>query len=228
MKTAGTPVALRLPEGGREGRSGWPRVADCMNAARLAKVTKYQHRRRCPIGQRRFFSSRGMLSCPMNDATLEKIFRYPIKSMMGESLESAQITDKGLVGDRAWAVRDEQRGGIRGGKKIPALMTLAAKTAEPAPQIVAPDGDSACAGEDGIHEWLSGKLDHPVTLWPILPADQLDHYRRGAPDSDDFEAELRAVFGRLPDEPLPDLTPFMEVLEFELSLIHISEPTRPY
>ena len=151
----------------------------------------------------------------MNDATLEQIFRYPIKSMMGESLESAQITDKGLVGDRAWAVRDEERGGIRGGKKIPALMTLAATTAEPAPTIIAPDGDSAGAGDDGIHEWLSGKLDHPVTLWPILPADQLDHYRRGAPDSDDFEAELRAVFGRLPDEPLPDLAPFMEVLEFE-------------
>ena len=69
----------------------------------------------------------------MNNATLEKIFRYPIKSMMGESLESAQITDKGLLGDRAWAVRDEERGGIRGGKKIPALMTLAATTAEPAP-----------------------------------------------------------------------------------------------
>ena len=151
----------------------------------------------------------------MNDASLVQIFRYPIKSMMGESLESAQITDKGLVGDRAWAVRDEQRGGIRGGKKIPALMTLAATTGEPAPTIIASDGDSACAGEDGVHEWLSGKLNHPVTLWPILPADQLDHYRRGAPDSDDFEAELRAVFGRLPDEPLPDLAPFMEVLEFE-------------
>ena len=151
----------------------------------------------------------------MNHATLVQIFRYPIKSMMGESLESAQITDNGLVGDRAWAVRDEERGGIRGGKKIPALMTLAAATAAPGPTIIAPDGDSACAGEDGIHEWLSGKLNHPVTLWPILPADQLDHYRRGAPDSDDFEAELRAVFGRLPDEPLPDLAPFMEVLEFE-------------
>jgi uncharacterized protein YcbX len=52
-------------------------------------------------------------------------------------------------------------------------------------------------------------------LWPLLPADQLDHYRRGAPDTEDLGQELRAVFGRLPDEPLPDLTGFEELLEFE-------------
>ena len=53
----------------------------------------------------------------MKEATLAQLFRYPIKSMMGEALESVQITEKGLVGDRAWAVRDEQRGGIRGGRR---------------------------------------------------------------------------------------------------------------
>ena len=34
----------------------------------------------------------------MNNATLEKIFRYPIKSMMGESLQFAKTTWKGIVG----------------------------------------------------------------------------------------------------------------------------------
>ena len=48
-----------------------------------------------------------------------------------------------------------------------------------------------------------------------MPADNLDHYRRGAPDSEDFEQELRELFGRLPDEPLPDLSAFAEVIEFE-------------
>ena len=38
----------------------------------------------------------------------------------------------------------------------------------------------------------------------------------GDGDADgDFEQELRAVFGRLPEEPLPDLTGFEELLEFE-------------
>jgi len=135
--------------------------------------------------------------------------------MMGETLSESDIGEAGIVGDRGWAVRDEQRGGIRGGKKIPQLMTLAAQSGPAAPIITAPDGDSASASSEGINEWLSDKLGHPVTLWPLLPADQLDHYRRGAPDTEDFEQELRAVFGRLPDEPLPDLAGFEELLEFE-------------
>ena len=151
----------------------------------------------------------------MNNASVLNIYRYPVKSMMGESLSEANIEEAGIPGDRSWAVRDEKRGGIRGGKKIPQLMTLAAQSGPTAPLITAPDGDSASASSEHINEWLSGKLNHPVTLWPLLPADQLEHYRRGAPDTEDFEQELRSVFGRLPDEPLPDLAGFEEVLEFE-------------
>ena len=151
----------------------------------------------------------------MSTASVATIYRYPVKSMMGETLSEADIGEAGIPGDRGWAVRDEKRGGIRGGKKIPQLMTLAAQSGTAAPLITAPDGDSASASSERINDWLSGKLNHPVTLWPRLPADQLDHYRRGAPDTEDFEQELRAVFGRLPDEPLPDLAGFEELLEFE-------------
>ena len=135
--------------------------------------------------------------------------------MMGEALSEADIGEAGITGDRGWAVRDEKRGGIRGAKKIPQLMTLTAQSGSTAPLITTPDGESASASSEGINGWLSDKLNHPVTLWPLLPADQLNHYRRGAPDTEDFEQELRAVFGRLPEEPLPDLTGFEELLEFE-------------
>ena len=94
-------------------------------------------------------------------------------------------------------------------------MTLGARTGTDVPTITAPDGESAAANSDNINEWLSDKLSHPVSLWPLLPAEQLDHYRRGAPDTEDFELELRTVFGRLPDEPIPDLSGFEELLEFE-------------
>ena len=151
----------------------------------------------------------------MSTASVLNIYRYPVKSMMGETLRETDIGEAGIPGDRGWAVRDEKRGGIRGGKKIPQLMTLTAQSGPTAPLITAPDGDSALANAEGISDWLSGKLNHPVTLWPLLPAEQLEHYRRGAPDTEDFEQELRAVFGRLPDEPLPDLTGFEELLEFE-------------
>ena len=151
----------------------------------------------------------------MSTASVATIYRYPVKSMMGETLSETDIREAGIPGDRGWAVRDEKRGGIRGGKKIPQLMTLAAQSGTAAPLITAADGDSASASSERINDWLSGKLNHPVTLWPLLPADQLAHYRRGAHENEDFEQELRAVFGRLPDEPLPDLAGFEELLEFE-------------
>jgi uncharacterized protein YcbX len=155
-------------------------------------------------------------------ATVSGLFRYPVKSMIGETCSALTLDQVGTVGDRVWAVRDETRGGIRGGKKIPSLMTLSAAFIDPSAAdgsshatITAPDGQSCVTGAGDINEWLSQQLDHPVTLWPLLPADALDHYRRGAPDSEDLEQELREVFGRAPDEPLPDLEIFAEVLEYE-------------
>lgn len=150
------------------------------------------------------------------------LYRYPVKSLQGESHNRLSFAERGAVGDRVWAVRDEVRGGIRGAKKIPSLMTLSAhfltepqaEGSSPA-RITAPDGSTRETDSTDINAWLSEKLGHPVTLWPLLPADALDHYRRGAPDSDDFEQELREMFARNADEPLPDLDIFSEVIEFE-------------
>ena len=33
------------------------------------------------------------------------LWRYPVKSMMGEELNAAEVTDRGLVGDRRFAER---------------------------------------------------------------------------------------------------------------------------
>ena len=49
---------------------------------------------------------------------LAQIWRYPVKSMIGEQVSSIEVARHGFVGDRHWAVRDEVRGGIRGAKKI--------------------------------------------------------------------------------------------------------------
>ena len=111
-------------------------------------------------------------------AHVSSLFRFPVKSMMGEQCGSLNVGPRGAVGDRVWAVRDEKRGGIRGGKKIPSLMTLTAGfTGDVANEgssealITAPDGDSRTTGAEDINSWLSDKLDHPVSLWPLLPED---------------------------------------------------------
>lgn len=153
---------------------------------------------------------------------LSQIWRYPVKSMIGERVDRADVELGGVVGDRAWAVRDEVRGGIRGAKKIGGLMRLAA-TYESGPGssvvVTLPDGEKVRAGDDGTDAAVSAALGHEVTMWPRLPPTALDHYRRGAPDSDDLLEELRAIFGREPDEPLPDLSVFPpEILEYESPL----------
>lgn len=159
----------------------------------------------------------------MHVGRVTEIHRYPVKSLGGERVDAAEIGPDGLPGDRAWAVRDEVRGGIRGAKKIPALMQLRARYPQPpAPrgsspaEIQLPDGARIGTGDPDVAARLSEALGHEVTLWPLLPADALDHYRRGAPTHEDMERELRAIFGRAPDEPLPDLSVFpLEILEYE-------------
>lgn len=40
------------------------------------------------------------------------IWRYPVKSMLGEELNSSYITEHGLIGDRVYALIDEETGKV--------------------------------------------------------------------------------------------------------------------
>ena len=65
---------------------------------------------------------------------LAHLWQYPVKSMIGGEVASARLGGEGMVGDRTWATRDEQRGGIRGAKKIGGLMRCAARYVDAEPQ----------------------------------------------------------------------------------------------
>ena len=83
-------------------------------------------------------------------------------------------------------------------------------------EFTLPDGRHATSADPDIDTVLSAAVGHTVRLFPLHPADDLDHYRRGPADSDDLDVELRAIFDRLEDEPLPDFSVFPpEILEFE-------------
>lgn len=159
----------------------------------------------------------------MSVGTVRALYRYPVKSMGGEQLDALTVSERGVPGDRAWAVRDEERGGIRGGKRFAELMRCSARYLEPPPEqgsipaeLSLPDGTCIGIDDPATPARLSALVQSPLTVWPLLPADQLEHYRRGAPVLDDMEAELRRMFGRSADEPLPDLSKFPDFLmEFE-------------
>jgi uncharacterized protein len=44
------------------------------------------------------------------------IWRYPVKSMLGEELNSSYVTERGLVGDRAYALIDKETGKVASAK----------------------------------------------------------------------------------------------------------------
>lgn len=153
---------------------------------------------------------------------IRELWRYPVKSMGGEQMEEALLTEGGIPGDRAWALRDEAAAEIRGAKKFPLLLRCSARfLAEPQPgqsppaEMTMPDGRRIRSDAPDASAELSRLLGREMTLWPLKPADQLDHYRRGLPDNPDMLEELREIFGRQEDEPLPDLSVFPpEIMEF--------------
>ncbi|MGB6577227.1 MAG: MOSC N-terminal beta barrel domain-containing protein, partial [Streptosporangiaceae bacterium] len=44
------------------------------------------------------------------------LWRYPVKSMMGEELNATEVTNYGLLGDRKFAVVDPVTGKVAGAK----------------------------------------------------------------------------------------------------------------
>src|SRR3712207_3073796 len=48
--------------------------------------------------------------------TVVSLWRYPVKSMLGEELNSSYVTDRGLVGDRTYALIDQETGKVASAK----------------------------------------------------------------------------------------------------------------
>ena len=154
--------------------------------------------------------------------TVKEIWRYPVKSMAGERLKRASVGALGIHGDRGWAIRDEKAGEIRNARKLPALLhCTAVYVSEPSEgnvppvQITMRNGATFRSDSAVANARLSEMLGRPVTIWPIQPPTEREFLRRAAPDNPDMMAELREVFGRLENEPLPDLSTLPpQILEF--------------
>lgn len=159
-----------------------------------------------------------MTESPHPVGTVEALWRHPVKAMLGEQVTSARLTPTGLEGDRVWAVRDEQRASIQGGRKLGGLMQCAAALDDTtgAVDVRLPDGSGGPAADPAVAARLGEWLGRPVSLWPLLPPEATEHYRRGAPDDPDLMTELMTIFGREAGEPLPDFGVFPpEIVEFE-------------
>lgn len=150
---------------------------------------------------------------------VDRIWRHPVKSFIGERVTAVEVGPLGIAGDRHWAVRDHERGGIRGAKKIGGLMRFAASYLDDASRhvlVTLPDGSTASTRDDDIDERISAALGRRVGLESLPDDGSTDHFLRGPADSDDVMTELRGIFGREEHEPLPDFSVFPpEVAMFE-------------
>jgi uncharacterized protein len=108
------------------------------------------------------------------------IWRYPVKSMIGEELAAAVVTERGLHGDRAYALVDVESGKVVSAKnprKWGNLFDFQASFLEvpdqagslPAARITFPDGSNATTSEAEINDRLSKRLNRPVRLTAAVP-----------------------------------------------------------
>src|SRR2546422_6938940 len=111
----------------------------------------------------------------LGGGSVVSLWRYPVKSMMGEELNASEVTERGLVGDRQFALRDRETGKVVGAKnprKWGNFFDFRAAFVEPpqigstmpAVRITLPDGTSATSGEDDLEETLSRALGREVAF----------------------------------------------------------------
>ena len=100
---------------------------------------------------------------------IEKLWRYPVKSLLGESLTELAIDRRGVVGDRLYAISNRQ-GKFGSGKntrrfrKIKGLFDFQAKYHNDIPVITFPNGRIFRGDDPNINRELSSVLGQPVTL----------------------------------------------------------------
>src|SRR5919198_1352343 len=150
------------------------------------------------------------------------LWRYPVKSMMGEELNSSYVTERGLVGDRTYAIVDKQTGKVASAKNprkwgklfdCRSMFVHSLHDVNDIPQvrITFPDGSNLFSDhqEDDIDSSLSKVYDREVRLMKASIF-EMPSYEEYWPDIDGL-AQRETVT----DEAMPSKT------FFDIAVIHI-------
>jgi uncharacterized protein YcbX len=147
------------------------------------------------------------------------IWRYPVKSMLGEELNSSYVTERGLIGDRAYALIGQKTGKVasaKNPKKWGKLFDFRSVFIDP-PQVVEnipsvritfPDGTHIFSDQDNIDYTLSKVLDQDVRL--MRASLERPSYEEYWPDIDGLAQRAKVT-----DETMPSQT------FFDLAVIHL-------
>ena len=153
--------------------------------------------------------------------TVVSVWRYPVKSMLGEELNSSYVTERGLVGDRAYALVDQETGKVASAKnprKWGKLFDFRAAFIEtpqvveniPRVRITFPDGTHIYSDQaDDIDHALSSVLGREVRL---MRATNLEK-----PSYEEYWPDIEGLAQRekVTDEAMPPQT------FFDIAVIHL-------
>lgn len=151
--------------------------------------------------------------------SLASLWRYPVKSMQGEELNAAEVTGRGLLGDRAYALVDSSDGKAATAKnprKWPHLFDFRAAFVEPprsaanvAPvRIVLPDGTTVTSDQRDLNQILSKALNREVTLRAAQP---------GAVNAEEYWPDMEGLEHR---ETVTDFT-LPQGTFFDVAMVHL-------
>jgi uncharacterized protein len=147
--------------------------------------------------------------------TVATLRRYPVKSMLGESLAASEVTGRGLAGDRLMGLVHRETGKVASAKNPRLwreLLKLKATLSGSAVTITFPDGTTVDNADPGVDAALSRFLGQPVTLAATPPRGaRLD---RAVPEEvlrDGIQAEVLVETGEIggaaPDGTFFDFAP---------------------
>src|SRR5947199_3115116 len=147
------------------------------------------------------------------------LWQYPVKAMMGEELIAAEDTERGLLGDRAYALVDSSDGKVATAKnprKWPRLFDFHATFSEPAHaaakvppvRMALPDGTTVTSDQGDVNQILSKALNREVTLGAA---------RRGPVKAEEYWPDMEGLDHR---ETVTDFT-LPEETFFDCAVVHL-------
>ena len=116
------------------------------------------------------------------------LWRFPVKSMGGEQLRDVEVTERGVLGDRAYALIDKDTGKVVSAKSarlFPKVLDCKAAFVEPPRrggdlppvQILLPDGTTVRSDSGEVDRLLSAYFKRNVTLGRAAPENfTIDQY----------------------------------------------------
>jgi len=100
----------------------------------------------------------------MSELRVSELWRYPIKSVGGEQVSVATVTELGILGDRGWGIYDIETETVLTARRTPELLFASAALTGADVAMTLPDGSTISSADPECNAQLSTWLGRTVEL----------------------------------------------------------------